>query len=77
MASILFLTAVSFLTYKLVLFVEENKNKPNPDHPPEELAKVAIGVYISQGCYLLVYTYVLIINIVMVIGVHTVRSGNT
>ncbi|CAH0755470.1 unnamed protein product [Diatraea saccharalis] len=72
--SILFMTAISFLLYYVVKYVEENKNLPNPEHSPEELAQAALGVYVSQGFYLLVFLFLMTISIVLVVGVHTEKT---
>ncbi|CAH0400258.1 unnamed protein product [Chilo suppressalis] len=69
--SLLFMAAISFFLYHVVMFVNHNQNQSNPEHSPEELAQVALGVYVSQAFYLLVFLFLLIINIMLVVGVHT------
>ncbi|XP_075976952.1 uncharacterized protein LOC142977116 [Anticarsia gemmatalis] len=69
-ASCLTLAMVSWSIYKVATFVDTNKDKPNPEHPPDELAKTALGLYISFAYYQLVFLYSLIIGVILVIGVH-------
>ncbi|XP_063828477.1 uncharacterized protein LOC135077866 [Ostrinia nubilalis] len=68
--SLLFMATTSYFLYMVVKFVEENKDKPNPEHPPDELAQVALGLYVSQAYYLLVYLYLIVISVMLVVGVH-------
>ncbi|XP_013136206.1 PREDICTED: uncharacterized protein LOC106101508 isoform X2 [Papilio polytes] len=67
--SALFTGAVSWSLYKVVMYVN-SEVKPNPEHTAEEIAKVALGVYISHAYLLLVLLYYFFISLLLVIGVH-------
>lgn len=69
--SALFTGAVSWSLYKVVMYVN-SEVKPNPEHTAEEIAKVALGVYISHAYLLLVLLYYFFISLLLVIGVHMV-----
>ncbi|KAL0829045.1 hypothetical protein ABMA28_003913 [Loxostege sticticalis] len=69
--SLFFMASISYFLYMVVRFVEANKDKPNPEHPPDEVAQVALGLYVSQAYYLLVYLYLIVISVMLVVGVHT------
>ncbi|XP_013136207.1 PREDICTED: uncharacterized protein LOC106101508 isoform X3 [Papilio polytes] len=64
--SALFTGAVSWSLYKVVMYVN-SEVKPNPEHTAEEIAKVALGVYISHAYLLLVLLYYFFISLLLVI----------
>ncbi|CAH1637053.1 unnamed protein product [Spodoptera littoralis] len=64
------LATVSWSIFRVTKFVENNENRPNPEHPPTEVKKVALGLYLSFAYYLLVFLINLAINIVLIIGAH-------
>ncbi|KAL4715635.1 hypothetical protein ACJJTC_006214 [Scirpophaga incertulas] len=68
--SLLILSATSFFIYQVAQFVRKNKSRMYPQHSPEELARLALGIHITQACYLLVYLFHFTINVVLVIGAH-------
>lgn len=71
------MASISYFLYMVVRFVEANKDKPNPEHPPDEVAQVALGLYVSQAYYLLVYLYLIVISVMLVVGVHTVSFSSS
>ncbi|XP_063538767.1 uncharacterized protein LOC134748001 [Cydia strobilella] len=54
----------------LAKFVESEKHNPNPQHPPEQLAAGALGIYITCGIYLVLYLYYFVISLLVIVGVH-------
>lgn len=71
------MSMVALFIYKVAMFVDENQKDPKPEHPPEEVAKLSLSLYISFGYYILVFLYNLVINLLLVIGVHKVRINET
>uniref|UniRef100_A0A2A4JKJ1 Uncharacterized protein n=1 Tax=Heliothis virescens TaxID=7102 RepID=A0A2A4JKJ1_HELVI len=70
-ASCLMLATASWSIFKVSEFVQENKDKPNPQHPPNEVARAALGLYLSFAYYLLVFLFNFTISVILVIGAHT------
>ncbi|CAK1583025.1 unnamed protein product [Parnassius mnemosyne] len=70
MTTSLFMAAFSWSLYKVVKYVKINANKLQPDHKPEEVAQVALGLYITHAYALLVLLYHFVISLLLVIGVH-------
>lgn len=71
-ASLLYMASISFFLYKVVTFVQSTEGQSIPEHTPEELAEAALGVYVSQAYYLLVYLFLIVISVMMLVGVHAV-----
>ncbi|CAG5043569.1 unnamed protein product [Parnassius apollo] len=70
MTTSLFMATFSWSLYTVVKFVKINANKLHPEHKPEEVAQVALGLYITHAYALLVLLYHFMISLLLVIGVH-------
>ncbi|XP_035437506.2 uncharacterized protein LOC118267552 [Spodoptera frugiperda] len=64
------LATISWTIFTVSKFVDNHQNQPNPEHPPSEIKKVALGLYLTFAYYLLVFLVNLAINIVLIIGAH-------
>lgn len=66
------LAGISTAIALVAKYVEQESQKPNPTHRPEDLAAGALRVYITYAIYLVVYLYYFAISLLVVIGVHRV-----
>lgn len=73
-ASCMTLGTVSYSIFRVSEFVKNNSNKPNPQHPPNEVSMAALSLYLALSYYLLVFMYSFAISIILVIGTHAVST---
>ncbi|XP_049875228.1 uncharacterized protein LOC126373216 [Pectinophora gossypiella] len=73
--STLSMAAISWSLYAVVAYMRAHKHEPELNgHPPEEVARVALSLYISHAYYLLVLMYYTVISVLLIVGVHRNRS---
>ncbi|CAH2041672.1 unnamed protein product, partial [Iphiclides podalirius] len=65
-----FIAIVSWSLQKVVTFVNSKDSNINQEHTSEEMAQVALGVYISHAYFLVVLLYYLVISVLLLVGVH-------
>ncbi|KAJ8720017.1 hypothetical protein PYW07_012060 [Mythimna separata] len=70
-ASCVTLGTISYSIFRVSEFVKNNNDRPNPQHPPGDVSKAALGLYITFAYYLLVFLFSFTISLVLVIGAHT------
>ncbi|CAB3227849.1 unnamed protein product [Arctia plantaginis] len=68
--SCIVIAMISLAIYRVTVFLDKNMNKPFPQHPPEDMARAALGLYISFTYYIIVYLYNLVFSVILLIGVH-------
>ncbi|KAI8431977.1 hypothetical protein MSG28_004506 [Choristoneura fumiferana] len=69
-SSLMSLAGISTAIALVAKYVEQESQKPNPTHRPEDLAAGALRIYITYAIYLVVYLYYFAISLLVVIGVH-------